>query len=149
MLSAKKCRCATPETNNYQLGWTGFSLRKQPKEHPAHLFPAISMLLLCVGGRRLINKTNLCNIDKLCDHFCPLQGCRLAENHELDPLGDAVKQSNRSLQSRIVLQAAVDHIALVVCELTRKGKDIFSKMVDNLRVKLKLWYFFPIKPLLV
>lgn len=135
-MTSKKCRCATPERNTSSHVEQTFHSGNSPKSTQFTCF--LQPLYCCFILERLINKTYLCNIDKLCDHFCPLQGCWLAENHELDPLGDTVKQSNRSLQSRIVLQAAMDYIALVVCELTRKGKDIFSKMVDNFRVKLKL-----------
>lgn len=77
--------------------------------------------------------TYLGNIDKFCDDFCPLLGGWFAKNHQLDPFRDSIKQSNRSLQGWVILQAAMDDIALVISELIKEGleslnyNEVFAK----------------------
>lgn len=55
------------------------------------LLQSLFVLLLYTLGKRVTCKTYLCNVDKFRDYFCPLLGCWLAENHELDPFGDTIK----------------------------------------------------------
>ncbi|TNN58338.1 hypothetical protein EYF80_031460 [Liparis tanakae] len=52
-------------------------------------------------------------MDVFADNLCPGLRRQLAEHHELHPLRDSVEQSDGALQSRVVHQAAVDHVALV------------------------------------
>lgn len=46
-----------------------------------------------------------------------LRGGGLAENHELDPLGDAIKERDEALQYGVIHGAAVHHKAVVVLKL--------------------------------
>lgn len=46
-----------------------------------------------------------------------LRGRRLAEHHELDPLGDAVEEGDETLQDWVIHCAAVHHEAVVVLKL--------------------------------
>lgn len=51
------------------------------------------------------------------DDNSSLRGGGLAEHHELDPLGDAVEESDETLQDGVVHRAAVHHKAVVVLKL--------------------------------
>lgn len=46
---------------------------------------------------------------------------RLAEHHELDPLGDAVKEGDEALQDGVIHRAAVHDEAMVVLKLRKKN----------------------------
>lgn len=46
-----------------------------------------------------------------------LRGRRLAEHHELDPLGDTVEEGDETLQDWVIHRAAVHHEAVVVLKL--------------------------------
>lgn len=56
------------------------------------------------------------------DDDSSLWGSGLAEHHELDPLGDAVEESDETLQDGVVHRAAVHHKAMVVLKLKREKK---------------------------
>lgn len=60
---------------------------------------------------------HLCHMHEVCDDQRPLCGCGFAEDHELDPLRDAVEEGDESLQDRIVYSAAMSHKAVIVLEL--------------------------------
>lgn len=57
------------------------------------------------------------------DDLCAGLRRELAEHHELDPLRHAVEQRDGALQSRVLYQAAVDHVALVISELGTKDQN--------------------------
>ena len=62
----------------------------------------------------------LSHVDVFGDDLCTGLRRELAEHHQLDPLRHSVEQSDGALQSRVLHQAAVDHIALVISELQIK-----------------------------
>lgn len=61
--------------------------------------------------------TDLCHPDEVGDDGRSLRRRRLAEHHELDPLGDAVEKRDESLQDGVIHCAAVHHEAVVVLKL--------------------------------
>lgn len=61
--------------------------------------------------------TDLCHPDEVGDDGRSLRSRRLAEHHELDPLGDAVKERDETLQDGVIHGAAVHHEAVVVLKL--------------------------------
>lgn len=66
------------------------------------------------------------------DDGSSLWGGGLAEHHELDPLGDAVEESDETLQDGIVHRAAMHHKAVVVLKLKRgKGHHLKCKCKDG------------------
>lgn len=52
-----------------------------------------------------------------------LWGGRLAEHHELDPLGDAVEEGDETLQDGVIHCAAVHYKAVVVLKL-QEGRSV-------------------------
>lgn len=63
--------------------------------------------------------TDLRHPDEMGDDDSSLRGGGLAEHHELDPLGDAVEESDETLQDGVVHRAAMHHKAVVVLKLKR------------------------------
>lgn len=60
---------------------------------------------------------NLSHVDELGEDLRSLLGCVSAEDHQLHPLGDAVAHHDGALESRVVPDRALHHIAAVVQEL--------------------------------
>lgn len=76
------------------------------------------------------------------DDDSSLRGGGLAEHHELDPLRDAVEESDETLQDGVVHRAAVRHKAVVVLELKgekKKKKTRVGGVNANLRVCAGKW----------
>lgn len=72
-------------------------------------------------------RTDLCHPDEMGDDDSSLWGGGLAEHHELDPLGDAVEESDETLQDGVVHRAAMHHKAVVVLKL-KWGRGHHSKV---------------------
>ena len=60
---------------------------------------------------------HLGDVNELDDDLRALRGRRLAEHHTLDPLRQAVEESDGSLQARVVHQRALHRVLLEVAEL--------------------------------
>ena len=58
------------------------------------------------------------NMDEFREDLSPELGSGPAQDHELDPLGDAVTEGNGALHHLVVLHAASAYVVLVVCKLT-------------------------------
>lgn len=67
------------------------------------------------------NHINLGHFDEVSDDCSSLLSCRLTQNHDLDPLRNAVKEGNETLQNGIIHRAAVHHKTVVVLELKPIG----------------------------
>lgn len=65
------------------------------------------------------------------DDGSSLRGSGLAEHHELDPLRDAVEESDETLQDGVVHGAAMHHKAVVVLELKLEKKKIKTGSVSG------------------
>lgn len=77
---------------------------------------------------------HLCHMHEVCDDQCPLRGCGFAEDHELDPLRDAVEEGDESLQDRIVYSAAMSHKAVIVLELGIGGVGLNALLASPITV---------------
>lgn len=77
-------------------------------------------MLTCPPSLRA-RRTDLRHPDEMGDDDSSLRGGGLAEHHELDPLGDAVEESDETLQDGVVHRAAMHHKAVVVLKLKRGG----------------------------
>ena len=60
---------------------------------------------------------HLGDVNELDDDLRALRGRRLAEHHALDPLRQAVEESDGSLKARVVHQCALHRVLLEVAEL--------------------------------
>ena len=65
---------------------------------------------------------HLGDVNELDDDLRALRGRRLAEHHTLDPLRQAVEESDGSLQARVVHQRALHRVLLEVAELKMQTK---------------------------
>ena len=71
------------------------------------------------------------HVDELGEDLGSLLGCVSAEDHQLDPLGDAVAHHDGTFQRRVVPHRAAHHVAVVVQELTNQRTAIGGQAGDQ------------------